>query len=72
MVAVHGHPYTSEQSSGLYPAAGTAEDYFYLNGILNSMLFEGRGPGFNPAPSNIIPGGEEQLAAVISTAQRLF
>ena len=72
VVAVNGHFYTSQQSADLYPAAGACDDFFYVNGIINSITFEGRGPGFDPPASNIIPAGEEQYAAVISTAQRLF
>lgn len=72
--AVHGHRYVSMPASDLYPCAGTAVDYGYLEAnspfeVFYSTTFEGRGPGFDPAPSNIRLAGEEQLPAVIVTCQ---
>eukprot|EP01083_Nonionella_stella_P268788 908950_1 len=61
--AVNGVRYASGQSSGLYPASGAMEDFAWAqsNGKTLGLLFEGRGPGFNPSPDNIIGAGEEQL-----------
>ena len=70
--AVNGQIYTSVQASDLYPCAGTMIDYTYMNGIIESFCFEGRGPGFDPPPSNIIPAGQEQLAGVIAVAKTLY
>jgi len=70
--SVHGHVYTSQQAADLYPCAGTMVDFAYDNGVVESITFEGRGPGFNAPPDNIVPAGQEQLAAVVLTAQTLY
>eukprot|EP00486_Rosalina_sp_Unknown_P003052 CAMPEP_0201577604 /NCGR_PEP_ID=MMETSP0190_2-20130828/24051_1 /ASSEMBLY_ACC=CAM_ASM_000263 /TAXON_ID=37353 /ORGANISM="Rosalina sp." /LENGTH=342 /DNA_ID=CAMNT_0048009795 /DNA_START=275 /DNA_END=1303 /DNA_ORIENTATION=+ len=71
--AVNGHVYVSQPAAQLYPASGTAADFFYATaGAADAVTFEGRGPGFDPAASNIIPAGEEQYAAVKFAAQSII
>jgi murein tripeptide amidase MpaA len=71
--AVHGVQYESMQSSGLYPASGTMPDFCWQHQTVEPHIFgftfEGRGPGFDPPPSNIIPAGQEQLATMLALAR---
>ena len=73
VASVNGHVYVSQPAADLYPAAGTAADFFYgTAGTPDAVTFEGRGPGFDPAASNIIPAGQEQYAAVKFAAQSII
>eukprot|EP01084_Bolivina_argentea_P106360 190353_1 len=61
---VHGVRYTPTQRFG--PTSGTMRDYPFaisyetnLEKKMFSFTWEGRGPGFDPPASNIIPAGEE-------------
>jgi len=75
--AVHGERYTSQQSSGLYPANGETTDYYYATKSVTPSLskpsswgftFELRGRSFIIQPNQIIPQGQEIWAAVVEAA----
>jgi hypothetical protein len=67
--AVHNKIYTHGTCfSKLYPISGGASDWFYGDQGVPSFLYELRGPGFDPPPSNIILGAEEMLPALLSHA----
>lgn len=76
---VHGEQYRNIPAYELYPCSGTAVDYafsYYFEQtpqkIVYSYTFEGRGTNFAPPPSNIIPAGQEQLAAVLVMAEKIM
>ena len=74
ILGVHGVNYNPIQTASFCTCSGSSVDFFHSQSNGNTLGFgwEGRGPGFNPAPSNIIPMGEEQFAAVLALAETLF
>ncbi len=63
----HGPTYTT-----LYPAAGSMIDTTYGEHQMNSWVFELRGSDFVLPPNQIIPSGQEILAAVLLIAESLY
>ena len=76
MFAVHQQSYTAIQGVDLYPAAGNAIDWAYGDANLRAFTIELRpGPdvesfedGFLLPPDQIVPVGEEAMAAVLVLA----
>ena len=72
---VNGVRYTATQRFG--PTSGTMRDFpfsisYGMNDVNNkifSFTWEGRGPGFDPDPVNIIPAGQEQLGGMLELAR---
>lgn len=77
MFDVHQTPYTGLQGVNLYPAAGNAIDWAYGDADLRAYTIELRpGPdvpefevGFILDPDQIVPVGEEAMAAIMVLAQ---
>ena len=68
---VHGVQYRPIQIADFCVCSGSSVDFAWSEGILG-FGYEGRGPGFNPPPENIILQGQEQLAAVLVVAESLI
>ncbi|XP_065833345.1 uncharacterized protein [Oscarella lobularis] len=80
---VHGARYTSQKSIGLYPTSGTASDWFYgLEATEANRGYRAAGYtielrdtgqyGFLLPPQQIIPNGEEMLAAALYYCQAVL
>jgi MYXO-CTERM domain-containing protein len=77
MFAVHQESYTAIQGVDLYPAAGNAIDWAYGDAKLRAYTIELRpGPdvesfeqGFVLPPDQIVPVGEEAMAAILVLAE---
>ncbi len=77
MYDVHQTPYTAIQGVNLYPAAGNAIDWAYGDADLRAYTLELRpGPdvpefevGFILDPDQIVPVGEEAMAAILVLAE---
>ena len=69
IASVHGVQYESMQAVGLYPTSGTMRDFSFASVEAFGFTWEGRGAGFDPPPSNIIPAGEEQLQGQLALAE---
>ena len=72
IAGVHGETYRSIQGSDLYPHSGGMIDYVWTQRRMVGFTFEGRGPGFDAPPDNIVPAGQEQLAAILALAKSLY
>lgn len=77
MIELTGENYNPIQTADFCTCSGSSIDFFHSSGNGgdgNTLGFgwEGRGPGFNPPPSQIPLQGEEQLAAALIMAQELF
>eukprot|EP00483_Globobulimina_turgida_P003568 UN03574 len=68
IAGVHGMEYQSMQAVNLYPTSGTMRDFSFAQIGAYGFTWEGRGPGFDPPPQNIIPAGQEQLAGHLALA----
>jgi murein tripeptide amidase MpaA len=71
--SVHNKNYTAMQSVNLYPAAGNAEDWFYGELDITSMIIElrPRNADFNPPPGNILPNAQENYQAIKHYIERV-
>ena len=77
MLEMGGQNYNPIQTADFCTCSGSSIDFFHSmgnggDGRTLGMGWEGRGPGFNPDPSNIVLQGAEQLAATLVMAESLF
>eukprot|EP01084_Bolivina_argentea_P290293 498601_1 len=69
---VNGMIYESTQAVNLYPTSGTMRDFSFAQIGAYGYTWEGRGPGFDATPDNIIPAGQEQLDGHLTLAEYLI
>eukprot|EP01083_Nonionella_stella_P181837 652630_1 len=71
---VNGEVYQSMQACDLYVNSGNMIDFAFSESPdkMWSFTFEGRGSNFVPPPADIIPAGQEQLAAVLTMSEYIM
>ena len=79
--SAHGVPYVALSAAAMYRTTGTAQDWAYAQGIVQSITIEGRPAadasgeaqyGFLAPPSEIVPHGEEVLEGLLALAEHLM
>ncbi len=70
--SVHGRFYrTGPIYTTIYAVAGSSVDWFYQEQKILSMSYELRGGGFNPPPTDILPGAQETFPATCLQAEAM-